>query len=328
MDKTPSKGPATGTIIYIVMLLTCFGTAGYLGWQQNAFMQTATRTEAEIVASGGSRTAPTFSFTDTTGKTFEVKNKTASSDYQRWDRVQIAYDPQNPEHAYIIDTWQIYGSAIIAAILGGFLALPGLLIFFITKHNARKNAEILAKTGSMPAQPITSEKGYPHRIKFTEKTTNKAVYIFCFVATIIAIGLFIGTWTEYQDGHTGKSILYGIIGILVGLLGIGGIIGNYQTSKMIKELRETGTQIQAELVGVKKEWQSGGKYSGGHYTYDLSTKWKNPADGKEYTFTRYGLIEDPNPWLKTQKTIKVLVDLQNLKRHYIEVPNEFKEEKN
>lgn len=163
------------------------------------------------------------------------------------------------------------------------------------------------------------------QIKFTERTITIITYGIGVISLIIAIGLFIGALAEYTDAHIGKAIFYGIIGTLVGLLGIGGTIGNYRNTKLVKELREAGTAIQATLVTVKKEWQSG-RSGGGHYAYDIITQWKNPSDGKEHTFARYGLVEDPNPWLKTQKTITVLVDLENLKRYHIEVPGEFAKE--
>jgi hypothetical protein len=83
---------------------------------------------------------PVVEFWDTSGARHEVKSSRAarSDHYRRGDEVTVHYDPQDPEQAFIRDTWILWFSP--GVILGAgliWMTFVGVLLHFSKRFDAR-----------------------------------------------------------------------------------------------------------------------------------------------------------------------------------------------
>lgn len=70
------------------------------------------------------------------GKTYSTNTSTRSVFHTYWngDRVEVAYDPDNPADARVADFHHLYIGPLLVGGFGGLIAVPGLFAFFASRR--------------------------------------------------------------------------------------------------------------------------------------------------------------------------------------------------
>lgn len=139
--------------IFVVIGVALLALAGYIGWQEQAFLTRAMRTRGLVVAlttrwggtNGSSRRsdrtltyAPTFTFADQDGKEHRVRSHSSANppSHRVGENVDVLYDPTAPDHAQIRGFFAQWGAATICGGLGGLFSLIGGSVAWMSASGA------------------------------------------------------------------------------------------------------------------------------------------------------------------------------------------------
>lgn len=144
------KKPALAIITVVVFLLGLLMLFGAWGDYTNtqSFLATAIKTEGTVIdldsrlGSKGSVTyAPVIEFKDSQNIMHQVTSDMSSNppDFARGQKVEVRYQPQNPQNAKIDDFWELYIAPLLLGIVGTVLTLiTGTILFRAWQRRMRK----------------------------------------------------------------------------------------------------------------------------------------------------------------------------------------------
>lgn len=111
------------------------------------------------------------------------------------------------------------------------------------------------------------------------------------------------------------TIIVGVLGLIFFLIGMSIIIFGVSKSKMIKQLKATGTPILANFQSVQKNtsYEVNGKNP-----YQIITQWQNPNTSEIHVFKSENIWFDPTMHIESDK-ISVLIDSQDPKKYFMDI---------
>ncbi len=111
------------------------------------------------------------------------------------------------------------------------------------------------------------------------------------------------------------AIICGIIGTIFSLIGGGVLWYGFNKKKTNESLRLTGQRVSTDFTEVKqKNYQVNGRSP-----WVVLSKWQNLRTGETHIFESESIWSDPRSYLQDKKTLEVLIDPQNPKKHHMDV---------
>jgi|GEM_PF-2910887 len=141
-------------ILFILIGVAFLGTGGYSIYQNmnavknNIHVQgfVAKNLHQHNISTGGYDATPIIDFTTLTGQTQEfTSNVTSQIEHQIGDKVEVSYDPQNPQNGQINDPSNIWSPQITNIILGIIFLIVGIWILLA----GRKRRQMIKNMVSM-----------------------------------------------------------------------------------------------------------------------------------------------------------------------------------
>jgi len=111
------------------------------------------------------------------------------------------------------------------------------------------------------------------------------------------------------------ALICGFIGLVFSFIG-GGVIWYDAKKKATQDLLKViGQRVATEFADVKQK-----NYEvNGQSPWVVMSKWKNPQTGETHIFESDNIWFDPRDYLENRKTLDVLIDPSNPKKHYMDV---------
>ncbi|MCY1401675.1 hypothetical protein D9M71_167980 [compost metagenome] len=139
------------SLVGVVLLIG--GAIAYKSSEE--FLLEAVSTPGTVVALVKSRSSdsityqPVVEFVGNDGKSFDFTSSSGSNppSYSVGEKVEVLYPPANPQDAKINSFFDLWGGAVVMAVMGGIFFLIGGLIFLIGKLKNRKK-EYLQRKGT------------------------------------------------------------------------------------------------------------------------------------------------------------------------------------
>ncbi len=113
----------------------------------------------------------------------------------------------------------------------------------------------------------------------------------------------------------GAATIVGGIGLVFGLIGFGFFLNDKLKKDKIAYLKQNGSRIESDFQKVKI---NSAFEVNGRNPYQILTQWQNPTTQKIHVFTSENIWYDPTNFIK-EKKIKVLIDMKNLKKYWIDI---------
>lgn len=143
---------ATGRRVTMLGAIICFGIAIISARATTTFMRTAIKANGAIVdlvrvGYGHDVTyAPVFRFTAADGRSYTIKSRASTNppEFTVGQTVQILYRPNDPAHARLSTTGQLWLLPMILG-LGGLIFSFGYLLFWFNDRYFRKYSSLKAR---------------------------------------------------------------------------------------------------------------------------------------------------------------------------------------
>jgi len=112
----------------------------------------------------------------------------------------------------------------------------------------------------------------------------------------------------------GLSMIVGIFGLILSLIGFGIILSSIKKSKKIKALKESGTRVNAEVqsVGLNTSLKVNGRHP-----FQIIAQWQNPTTTKIHIFKSDNIWFDPEEYVKGNM-VDVLIEPDNPKVYHVD----------
>jgi hypothetical protein len=111
------------------------------------------------------------------------------------------------------------------------------------------------------------------------------------------------------------AIIFGILGAVFSLIGLGGFLVPRYWARRAQELRLRGTPIETEFQNVEL---NGSLKMNGRSPWRIVSRWLDPARNELHLFHSENLWFDPTSFIKSQR-LTVFVDPNNFKRYSMDV---------
>jgi hypothetical protein len=111
------------------------------------------------------------------------------------------------------------------------------------------------------------------------------------------------------------TVLISGMGLIFGSIGAIPLYLRARRRRLADWLKANGQPIQADLTGAQLITSM---EMNGANPYRISAQWKSPATNRVYVFRSENLWFDPTPFLPASKTINVLIDPNNPRRHWVD----------
>ena len=112
----------------------------------------------------------------------------------------------------------------------------------------------------------------------------------------------------------GLSMIVGIFGLILSLIGFGIIFSSIKKSKKIKALKDSGTRVNAEVqsVGLNTSLKVNGRHP-----FQIIAQWQNPTTTKIHIFKSDNIWFDPEEYVKGNM-VDVLIEPDNPKVYHVD----------
>jgi hypothetical protein len=165
-----------------------------------------------------------------------------------------------------------------------------------TVHFIDHNGQTIEFTSSASSKPPSYSKGQKVNV-FYNPTKSQ----------IAEIEGFFTLW--------GGSVLLGIFGGVLLMIGGGIILAGVLKNNKNENLKKNGTPIDTELQSVERMTTS---QDNGMYPFIISTKWQNPTTSELHIFQSDNIWFDPTSYVEC-KRITVFIEKGNPKKYYVDL---------
>lgn len=134
-------------VIFIVLGLFFVGIAFYMYTDQTAFLAVSKTASGTVISNvshsddDGYTYSPVVSFTTKEGelKQFESNNASEPPAYHVGEKIEVLYDPANPDHAQINNFFESWLGCIILGFIGAMFSIVGFIAIFFRGTAANQN---------------------------------------------------------------------------------------------------------------------------------------------------------------------------------------------